>query len=128
MIIFDNNLDSGTFDYAIQFQGNNTVSVMVNGVLFRAIDTIYSVCVVETRGSLLEIVPRKDTDNRVANVNQRGTVERAVVHLRDKHEAAVVEIGVRDFGLGWKARKRKAQIVSEESKYLQKNCIVHLQG
>jgi hypothetical protein len=99
MIIFDNNLDSGTFDAAIQFQGNDTVSVMVNGVLFRAIDTLYSVCVVETCGTFLEIVPGKDTDDRVANVNQRGTMERAVVHLGDKHEAAAVEIGVRDFGL-----------------------------
>jgi hypothetical protein len=72
---------------------------MINGVLFRAIDTIYSVCKVETRGRFLEIVPRIDSDNRVANVNQRGTVECAVVHLGDKHEAAVVEIGVRDFGL-----------------------------
>jgi hypothetical protein len=114
MIIFDNNLDSGTFDDAIQFQGNDTVSVMVNGVLFRAIDTLDSVCVVETCGTFLEIVPSKDTDNRVANVNQRGTVEYAVVHFGDKHEAAVVEIGVRDFGLGWKARKRKEHSVRGE--------------
>jgi hypothetical protein len=107
MIIFDNNLDSGTFDAAIQFQGNDAVSVMVNGVLFRAIDTLYSVCVAETCGGFFEIVPSKDTDNRVANVNQRGTVERAVVHLGDKHETAVVEIGVIYFGLGWEARNRK---------------------
>jgi hypothetical protein len=99
MIVFDDNLDSGTFDATIQFQGNDTVSMMINGVLFRAIDTVYSVCVIETCGSFLEIVPSKDTDNRVANVNQRGTVERAVVHLGDEHEAALVEIGVRDFGL-----------------------------
>jgi hypothetical protein len=99
MIIFDNNLDSGTFDAAIQFQLNDTISVMINGVLFRAIDTLYSVYVAETCGRFLEIVPRKDTDNRVANVDQRGTVERAIVHLGDKHKAAVVEIGVIDFGL-----------------------------
>ena len=99
MIIFDNNLHSGTFDAAIQFQGDDAVSLMVNGVSHRAMDTLCSVCVVETCGTFLEIVPRKDTDNRVANVN-RGTVERAVVHLGDKHEATVVKIGVRDFGLG----------------------------
>jgi hypothetical protein len=106
MIIFDNNLDSGTFDAAIQFQGNAAVSLMINGVFFRAIDTVYSVYAVETCGTFLEIIPRKDSDNRVTDVN-RGTVERAVVHLGDKHEATVVEIGVRDFGLGWEARKRK---------------------
>jgi hypothetical protein len=116
MIIFDNNLDSGTFDAAIQFQGNDTVSVMVNGVLFRAIDTVYSICVTETCGTFLEVVPSKDTNDSVANVNQRSTVERAVVHLGDKHEAAVVEVGVRDFGLGWQTRKRNEQSVSEEKR------------